>query len=93
MDAYDILDPFRDAIEAWEELAKIGKMPPPGSEFWGELRDYTERARALWDTGPVMAEIDPRTGQARSPIMDAFMSSMLFSQPFMPGDDIDGVAV
>lgn len=93
MDAFDILDPFRDAVEAIEELGRAGKLPPPGAEFWLLWREYAERARALWDDGPVLVEVDPRTGRQHSPIADALMTSLLFSQPFMPGDNVEGVAV
>jgi hypothetical protein len=93
MDAYEYLEPFRDAIECLEELGRANRLPLPGSPFWAEFKAYSERARALWDTGPTVVEIDPRTGQTRSPITDALMASLLFSQPFMPGDDVEGAAV
>jgi hypothetical protein len=93
MDAYEYLDPFRDAIEAMEALRDAGRLPAPGTPFWFVWRDYAERARALWDSGPVLVELDPRTGQARSPLTDALAASLLFSQPFMPGDDVEGAAV
>jgi hypothetical protein len=93
MDAYDMLAVYRDAVECLEELGKAGKLPPARSVFWTEFKAYSERATALWDNGPIVVELDPRTGQTRSPITDALMASLLFSQPFMPGDDVEGAAV
>jgi hypothetical protein len=74
MDAYEYLDPFRDAIECLEELGRANRLPLPGSLFWAEFKAYSERARALWDNGPVLYEIDEQTGQRRVPAADAIMA-------------------
>lgn len=84
MDAYEYLDPFRDAVEAMEALRDAGRMPPVGSPFWRELIEHTERARALWDTGPTLATVDAVTGERRHAIQT--MLPALFT-------DIEGAAV